>query len=94
MNTYTPGDLVHCNAAVSNPLNHAVIEPHGVVAEVKDPTGTVTTPDVYAEGNSFAIDVDTTGIIPGMWWYRFTSPNPTQGAKEGTFIVAPSEFTA
>lgn len=93
MNQYTEGDLVHVTCRITDPVTHELVSVASVTAQVKDPANTVTTPEPYVEGDRFAIDVDTTGIAPGQWYYRFTSPTPHQGAKESGFTVGASNFS-
>lgn len=93
MNEYTEGDLVHCIGVFSDPVTHELVNPDDVTARLKDPTGTITTPDLYPEGTHYAFDADTTGIVAGVWYYRFSSPASKQGAKENCFTVEPSNFS-
>jgi hypothetical protein len=90
MNTYTEGDLVHVRAYFSDPDTHDSVTPSTVTTIVVNPNGVETHPMPYVDSKGgLAIDIDTTGVTPGQWWYKWIGTGGHQAAGWSGFKVKP-----
>ena len=90
-NKIFPGQGVRVRGVFRDPANGAKVDPTTVELIFKDPDG---------ETESVSVDrIDQgrySGMIvvdkPGKWYWRMSSDNPAQAAKEESFLVEKSKF--
>jgi hypothetical protein len=91
---YIVGDLVRLKVTWTD-INSGLHDPEALTCRVKDPAGEVS---VYTlESGDIVHDLDgvyhcdvPTGVLSGMWHYRWESTGRYAGAEEGQFYVDPS----
>lgn len=91
LGTFDIGTLVTLTGTFKNSAG-APTNPTAVTCTVQDPAGTVTTPTATNAGTGiYTANVDLTGGVAGMWWFRFAGTGTIQAAEEGWFFVEASQ---
>ena len=93
---YNVGDLVRVSVYIT--INGVATDPStGPVCQWNDPSGVNTTKTYPSDAE---VVKDSTGRYhldiaideAGTWYYNWAGTGTAQGAEEGSFVVAPTEF--
>ncbi len=88
--TYDVGDGVRFTATFKD-LSKQLANPTAVTCQVKDPSGTVTTPSP-TQVSTGVYRVDVTFNASGIWYIRFAGTGAVIAAVERRVEVLDSEF--
>lgn len=89
-NSYDIGSLVQVTGTFKN-ASGVLTDPSTVVCTVEDPAGNVTTPATTKQSTGiWYAQIDLTGAVAGLWWYRFAGTGTCQAAEENSFYVEAS----
>jgi hypothetical protein len=88
--TYDLGDGIRATATFKN-LSKQLADPSAVTCQVKDPSGTITTPSPTQDSTG-VYRVDITLDVVGDWHIRFAGTGNVIAAVERRVKVLESEF--
>lgn len=87
LGTFDSGTLITLTGTFKNSAG-TLTDPTAVTCTVQDPAGAVTTPTASKSSvGVWTANVDLTGGVAGMWWFRFAGTGTVQASEEGWFYV-------
>lgn len=89
---FTVGTLVRVSSVFTDLLD-ANVDPTTFVFELRSPTGVITTPSATKDAvGVYHVDIDTTLLGAGRWYFRAAGSGAAQAATENYFVLTASQF--